>query len=353
MEFDMEAAVLHAPADLRIEKVKMNDSLNDEEALIRVKAVGICGSDIERVMKTGTYHFPTIPGHEFCGVIEKIKTKNGSFQNGERVLVVPIMPCFQCEFCQRGNYGQCEKYDYLGSRSDGGFAEFVKAPVKNLIHLPDEISFQEGSLVEPAAVTLHGIRKVGIQAGDTVAVLGCGAIGLFAIQFAKILGAVKVIAVDIDLEKLKFAKELGADVAIHATYEEPVEQIMKFTNNKGVDVAVETAGVPITQEQCIRIAKKQGRILYLGTSHKDVVIPPKSFECIIRNELNIVGSWNSYSAPFPGVDWFATLEYITSGKLKVKPMISHVFSLAEAPNVIEAMLNKKINYNKVILNIND
>lgn len=348
----MEAAVLHAPGDLRIETVPVPTDIGDEEVLIKVRAVGICGSDLDRVMKTGTYSFPTIPGHEFCGEIEETGSGVKDYKKGDRVAVAPILPCFKCDFCQQGSYGQCDNYNYLGSRTNGGFAQYVKAPAKNLVRLPDEVSFIEGATVEPAAVTLHGVKKVGVQAGDTVAVLGSGAIGLFAIQFAKILGASRAIAVDVDYKKLEFAKAVGADICINAAEGDAVQLIKDLTGNKGVNLAIETAGVSQTQQQCLSITRKLGRILYLGTAHKDVVIAPKLFECIVRNELMIVGAWNSYSAPFPGIEWQATLDYIKAGSLKVKPLVTHTFELKEAPGVIKDMSERKFSFNKVVLTVN-
>ncbi|MCX7709213.1 MAG: galactitol-1-phosphate 5-dehydrogenase [Clostridia bacterium] len=344
----MEAAVLYAPADLRVEKIPVPTNIGAGEVLVKVRAVGICGSDLDRVMKSGTYKFPTIPGHEFCGEIAEVGADIKEFKKGDRVAVAPMLPCMTCEFCQQGNYGQCDDYNFLGSRTDGGFAEYVKAPVKNLIRMPDSVSFLEGATIEPAAVTLHGIKKVGINVGDSVAVLGCGAIGLFAIQFAKIMGATKVIAVDIAPDKLDLAKEIGADICVNALNNDVVQVIKELTGGKGVNVAVETAGVSLTQEQCLRVAKKQGRVLYLGTAHKDVIIPPKSFECIVRNELTIVGAWNSYSAPFPGVEWFATLDFIQSGSLKIKPLITHTLALKDAPQVFKDLVERKYPFNKVI-----
>ena len=193
----MKAAVLHAPGDIRVENVPVPTELLENETLIKVKASGICGSDLDRVLKTGTYNFPTIPGHEFCGIVEKTGDKVKGFKKGDRVAVAPIIPCFSCESCQQGHYGQCVSYNYLGSRTDGGFAQYVKAPEMNLIKLPEEVSYKEGAAIEPAAVTLHGMRSVGVETGDTVAVLGCGTLGLFALQFAKIMGATRTIAVDI------------------------------------------------------------------------------------------------------------------------------------------------------------
>ncbi|MCM3118076.1 galactitol-1-phosphate 5-dehydrogenase [Neobacillus sp. MER 74] len=351
MNMLMNAAVLHAPANLQYEQVEV-PFVKRDEVLVRVRAAGVCGSDLGRVMKTGTYSFPTIPGHEFCGEVAEVGTDVVDFKIGDRVAVTPILPCGTCEFCETGDYGLCDNYNYLGSRTNGGYAEYIAAPSRNLIRLPEGLSFLEGAMIEPAAVTLHGMMRVAINVGETVAVLGCGTIGLMAIQFAKIMGATQVIAVDVAPDKLELAEQLGADICLNSRELDAALKIKKLTGGKGVNVAVETAGVVQTQEQCLRIAKKKGRVLYLGTAHKDVVLPPKSFECIVRNELTIVGSWNSYSAPFPGVEWQATIDYVKSGALKLQPLVTHTFHLSEAPQVFVDLVEHKFPFTKVIFEIN-
>lgn len=348
----MKGAVLHAPGDLRIEQVKkpvLDEDSND--VIVRVRAAGICGSDLDRVMVTGTYHFPTIPGHEFCGVVEQVGSQVSGFVPGDRVLVAPILPCYKCDSCQEGNYGQCDNYNYLGSRTDGGFAQYVKAPAENLIALPEEIGFVEGAAVEPAAVTLHGIMRLQFRPGDCAVVLGCGTIGLYAIQFARIMGAASVVAVDIDDQKLELARKAGASYTINSMNLAVVDETKKLTGNMGADIVIETAGTNITQVQSIEICKKHGQVLYLGTAHKDVVIPPKVFENIVRNEISITGSWNSFSAPFPGREWHAVLAFIQEGRLDLKSFITHEFPLDQAPKIIKEMKERKFMFNKVVLTI--
>lgn len=341
----MKAAVLHAPGDLRIEEVPI-PACADDEVLVQVKATGICGSDLDRVMVTGTYHFPTIPGHEFCGVVAKVGQNVTKYVPGDRVAVAPILPCFQCEFCQQGHYGQCNDYNYLGSRTDGGFAEYVAAPERNLVRMLDNISYEHGAMIEPAAVTLHGVMKAGIKAGDSVTVLGCGALGLFAIQFARILGATRIIATDIAEDKLALAKEIGATHVINSKNENAVKAILA---QGAVDVTIETAGVAMTQVQALEITQKHGNVLYLGTAHADVVIPARVFEHIIRNELTIIGAWNSFSAPFPGREWSAIIDYIQNGSLNMAPLITHTIALEDIPAFVKDMKNRVVSYNKVII----
>lgn len=340
----MRAAVLEQVGQLVVKEVPMPHR-DDQSAVVQVKACGVCGSDLERVMHKGTYHFPTIPGHEFAGVIEQ---GCDDFAQGERVVVAPIMPCKTCESCRSGFYGQCENYNFLGSRCDGGFAEYVKVPQENILPLPDSISFPEAAVIEPAAVTLHGVRKLNINVDDVVTVLGCGALGLLAVQLAKIMGASVVIAVDIKAKNLELATQLGADYVVNSRTEDLPQRLAQLSK-RGVSVVIETAGVASVQAQAIELVKPQGRILYLGTAHADVVLPPTVFEKIIRNELALLGSWNSYSADFPGADWRSIINLIAQGRLDVKTLTSHCVTMRELPEVIAKMYQREMEYTKVVM----
>lgn len=187
-DITMKAANLHAPGDIRCEEVPVPEP-GPGEVLIKVKACGVCGSDIPRVMQTGTYRFPTIPGHEFSGEVVGGGPGTETITPGQRVTVVPLIPCRKCSYCANGKYHLCADYDYLGSRRDGAFAEFVKVPAGNLMPLPDGVDFELGALTDPAAIALHAVRKLGLNPGDRVAVFGTGPIGAMALQWAKIVGA--------------------------------------------------------------------------------------------------------------------------------------------------------------------
>lgn len=347
----MLAAVLHAPGDLRIETDYV-PPFKPGEALVRVKYVGVCGSDLDRVMKTGTYVFPLVPGHEFSGeILSMPEGTKSSFKPGDRVVAAPIIPCRGCDACEKGQYGLCDSYDYVGSRRNGAMAEQVYVPVENLLPLPDSVSFQEGAMIEPASVTLHGALNARITAGDRVCVLGCGTIGLFAVQFAKIMGANLVIASDIEPAKLELARELGADVLVNPLSDDLQAVVAAHTDGRGCDLVVETAGTPQTQQVMPIYAKNRGRILLLGTAHKDVVLSPRIYERIVRKELTLLGSWNSFSTPFPGIEWRACLDYVAAGRLNLKDMISHTVPLADAPSIIGAMSRRELLFTKVLLEL--
>ena len=180
----MKAYVLHNVNDLRYEDVPMPNCPGGW-VVVQVKASGICSSDIDRVFSKGTYHFPTIPGHEFSGVVHKVSSTDDEYLLGKRVGVFPLIPCKKCSQCKNKHYEMCSNYDYLGSRRDGGFAEYVAVPVWNLIEIPDTISFEEAAMLEPLSVGLHAIKLSNIQEQDTVAIIGTGMIGITAAQWAQ------------------------------------------------------------------------------------------------------------------------------------------------------------------------
>ncbi len=188
----MKACVLKEVGSLVYEEVP-EPMLREGEVLLKVKACGICSSDIPRIFVTGTYHFPTIPGHEFSGEIIDAADDAGRALIGKHAAVFPLLPCRKCPSCAVGAYARCEKYGYFGSRCDGAFAEYISVPVWNIMVIPDELPFTTAALCEPAAVGCHCADSAEIRTGDTAAVIGTGAIGLTAALWAKIFGAGKVI----------------------------------------------------------------------------------------------------------------------------------------------------------------
>lgn len=346
MSETMKAANLYAPADVRVEQVPIPKP-GPSEVLIKVKACGVCGSDISRLMKTGTYHFPTIPGHEFTGTAFALGAEVDGVDIGQRVTVVPFIPCHACDYCAIGEYQLCENYGYLGSRTDGAYAEYVVAPAENILSLPDGVSFELGAMTDPASVALHAVKKLGIQAGDSVAVFGVGPIGAFALQWAKILGAAYAVAVDIFSEKLDIARELGAEVAINGREQDPVEQIMQLTGGRGVNRTIEFAGNRVTQEQSLLATAKLGAIVWGGISHSGLTLAEKTVDCILRRELTLVGSWNSSAAPLIS-DWEKSVMFMERGQLAGKSLVSHKLSLDELPAAFEMMLARQEYFNKVM-----
>ena len=269
---------------------------------------------------------------------------------GDRVAVSPLVPCGKCEYCKEGYYGLCEDYKIIGTRVNGAMAEYVKVPQDSVLKIPDSLDYETAAGIEPATSAYHGVAKTRIEPGNSVAVLGCGPIGQFAIQWAKIFGASKIYAFDIFEDKLSLAKKLGATDLINSKNVDPIEKIHELTG-LGVDVVIETAGSKYTQEQALSIARKHGRIVYIGISHSELPLKAKSAENILRGELTISGSWNSYTMPYPGQAWWATLDFMSKGDIVFKPMISHKIKLDEVGIYLEKMVKKDINFNKVLIEI--
>lgn len=228
MNNKMKAAVLYGIGDIRNEMVDIPD-INENEVLINVKYVGICGSDLPRAMisgLSGNTKYPLILGHEFSGKIVKVGENVNRLMVGDRVAVSPLVPCGKCEYCKEGYYGLCEDYKIIGTRVNGAMAEYVKVPQDSVLKIPDSLDYETAAGIEPATIAYHGVAKTRIEPGNSVAVLGCGPIGQFAIQWAKIFGASKIYAFDIFEDKLSLAKKLGATDLINSKNVDPIEKYM-------------------------------------------------------------------------------------------------------------------------------
>jgi len=343
----MKAVRLYKPGDIRCEKVKI-PQIEPNEVLIRVKASGVCGSDIPRAMETGAHISPVILGHEFAGQVKKVGNKVADITEGDRVTAYPLLSCHQCEFCKSGMYNLCNNYSYIGSRENGSFAEYVKLPAENVLKLPDRVDYEAAATTDPAAVALHGFRKAHINAGDKVAIIGAGAIGLFALQWAKILGASQVLVIDLFDEKLKIAEQLGADGLINVTKRNAVEEVFNKTEGKGVDIVIETSGAKHAQAESLLIAKKLGKIVFIGISHSDLQLNEEQVDDLLRRELSIIGSWNSIHGSLRINEWRIALHFMSIGRLRAKPLITHRFSLEEAKKAFGMMYNRNEIFIKVL-----
>jgi L-iditol 2-dehydrogenase len=311
----MKAAVLYARDDLRYEEYPA-PVISAGEVLVKVKATGICGSDIPRVLGDAAHSYPIVLGHEFSGEVVELGEGVTSVKVGDRVAGVPLVPCLKCEDCQKGDYSLCKNYTFIGSRIQGSFADYVKMPEKNVVHFEANVSYEQGAFFEPATVALHGLNRLSYKGGQDVAILGGGTIGLFTAQWAKIFGAKRVFVFDIDNDRLALAKKLGADVTINTTEPNFPDVVKELTSNRGFGFVYETAGVDITMKLAFELAGNKAGVCFIGTPTKDLVFMPKLFENMNRKEFTLTGSWMSYSAPFPGKEWTLTAHYFSTGELK-------------------------------------
>lgn len=319
------------------------------EVLIKVKAAGICGSDIHKMQSEWKYALPMVMGHEFAGVVEEVGLAVQQVQAGDRVAVAPLIPCQECPYCRAGKYQLCTHYSMIGSQRYGGFAEYVVVPEENVLNIGEQISFEEAAMIEPLAVAAHGVLGLDVQLGDTVAVFGLGTIGILSAQWLWLAGAKKIIGIDLDQNKLEAAKKYGVTDTINVMREPLEERIRELTDGLGVDIALECAGSVITEEQCLMVTKKGGKIGYQGIAYSDVILRQTAFENIFRREYSIKGFWNSYSAPFPGKEWLHTIDFLEQKRIEVKSLISHRFSLDQLQEAFDLTVQRKESYSKVMI----
>ncbi|MGG5319038.1 galactitol-1-phosphate 5-dehydrogenase [Enterococcus sp. AZ072] len=319
------------------------------EVLLKIMACGICGSDIPRTFVTGSYHFPTVLGHEFSGEIVALGEEVPENYLGKKAAVFPLLPCNECEFCRSGNYAQCTNYNYFGSRTDGGFEEYLAVPLFNLVLLEDQVSFEEGAMVEPATVAQHVINKAQLTLGDSIVVFGAGPIGVMVAQWAKINGAAKVLLADIDQKKVDFAKELGFEFVCNSG-EIPIEEFIKQTlDGKLADVAVEATGSSAAFDQCVQSMRAFGRVVLLGNPHSDMMLKQKTYDQFMRKEGTIVGMFNSIYDKIPKNEWQVTAQAIAAGTLILEPLITHKVAIEELIEAFNMVHEKKEFYNKVLM----
>ena len=329
MKKTMKAAVLHAVSDLRYEDVAL-PVVGDGEVLLKVMAAGVCGSDIPRVFTKGTYHFPTIPGHEFAG---RIVESDDPTLIGRKAAVFPLLPCRKCAACQVGEYVKCADYDYYGSRRDGAFAEYLAVDKRNLVLLDDKISYAEASLMEPAAVARAAVRRMQITLGDTVVIFGAGPIGLMAAQWAKKAGAGSVRVVDISEEKLAFARKFGFEA-----YDKE--------RDGACQCALEGTGASAALNNAVKALAPNGRLVLMGNPFGDMNIDKGVYSEILRREITLCGTWNSSYTDRVN-DWQAVAAAMAAGDMLFEPLITHRFTLDRCNEALEMMRDKTEFFNKV------
>lgn len=343
----MKAVVLAGLKRLELQP-HFNDSVpGSGEVVVSVQAASICGSDVRRVVHGEAHTYPMVLGHEVAGVVVQVGANVDSKWLGKRVAIAPLVPCMKCPPCADGRYSGCSHYSFIGSRQNGGFADKVLVPESNLIPVPDSVEIEHAALVEPATVALHALERGGIRPGMRVAILGCGSIGLFTLQWAKIKKASFVLVSDLREENIHLARKMGADLAI-----DPQKRLVSSAQETPkVDLALETAGQLETLASAIEITRPGGVVVCVGNLPSDVLIKSSFIESLTRKELDVRGTWMSYSAPFPGHEWSETIAAMQRGDLKPELMISHRFPLEDLPQVFEK-ISEGLRYQKILLQVN-
>jgi alcohol dehydrogenase, propanol-preferring len=339
----MLAARFYEPyKELRLEQVPEPVIRNDDYVLVRVKASGICGSEMHvwrGVDKSG--FFPRTLGHEGAGVVERVGRNVTSVKAGDRVLIDYNVTCGNCRFCKSGQDNLCSKLEYIGYQRDGTYQEYQAIPAKNAIPLPDNVSFEEGAIISCGVVTaFHAVRIADIKIGDRVVVIGLGGVGLHGIQFARLSGASQIMAVDILESKLRLASDLGADYTANPANEDLVAKVKSLWG--GADVAFEFIGLPSTIKDMIRCLGKAGKAMIVGMCFKDVTFNPEGdFRYL---EAQIRGSSDHTSE-----DLRKVLELVSLKKIDLSKSITHRLKLEEVNKGFKMLDTKQDNPNRIVL----
>jgi L-iditol 2-dehydrogenase len=343
IEPKMKAAIYYSQLDIRIEEMPIPE-IGSDEVLVEMKACGICGSDLmDWYLKNRA---PLVLGHEPSGVIVAKGKAVENFDVGDRVFVHHHVACLKCHYCLHGDYTLCEQF-HKTNIVPGGFAEYFKVPAPNLqldtLKIPDNVSFEEATLIEPVGCCIRAIRKCGIRKGDSVAVIGAGTTGIIHTVLAKIFGAGKVIVSDLIDFRLKVAERFGADATVNPLNEDLAAVVRRETGGRGVDLTIVSAPSLEAYKAGLDICRKGGKLCVFAPTHpgKFLEVSPKQ---LFFNELQIIPSYSTSH-----VETREALELIRSGKIRVRDLITHCFPLKETAKAFKTALEDKESLKVIVL----
>ncbi len=347
-EEKMMAARLHeAKRPLQIDEIDI-PSPGPGEALIEMKACGICATDVHTALDgtIPTAYTPITLGHEPSGVIKELGEGVRGWKQEDRVAIYPQITCGTCPQCREGRDGICINTRVLGMHRDGAFADYIVIPVKNLVKIPDNVSFMEAAILTDAGATpFHAVTKRGrVKPGETVAIFGCGGLGMNAVQFCRLAGAARIIAVDTSDYALERALKVGADITVNAGVEKPYKEVMSANGGYGVDVAFEFVGVNAVIDQAVRSLCRGGRAVAVGIGPEPIkTIPPFFF---VYNDLALIGSFGSDIG-----DLEKLMGLAASGKLDLTESVSSVITLNDINQGISDLEKKVGNPVRIVVSM--
>lgn len=341
----MKALVLSAYRQLDLVDMPI-PKCGEDDLLIRVKACGICGSDVHGYDgSTGRRQPPIVMGHEAAGIVEAVGPQVTGFQPGDRVTFDSTVCCGECFYCRRGQVNLCDNREIIGVstsefRRMGAFAEYLIVPARIAYRLPDQMPFEHAALVEAASVAIHAVELTSIGLDDTVVVVGAGMIGLLAIQAALLKGAGRVFAVDIDDKRLEMAQGLGATGTLNSRHSNVIEQIQQLTANRGADVAIECAGTTATVPLAIDLVRKGAAVTLIGNVAPKVEI---GLQNVVTREIRLQGTCASSG------EYSAAISLIARGAIRIEPLLSRVAPLEEGAAWFQRLYAREPGLLKVVL----
>lgn len=336
----MKAIQVTEPLKLQVVEVEEPKIQSADEVKIRVKVAGICGSDVHIYHGTNPMAtYPRVIGHEFAGEIMEVGANVDNLAVGDRVVVEPILYCGECYACKSGRPNVCEHLEVLGVHRDGGMAEFIVVPAKNVHKLGPDVDWKVATMVEPFTIAAQSTWRGDVKDGESVLIIGAGPIGMGILQYAKHKGATCMVA-DIDSDRLEEAKTFGADHVINPLETDMVARALELTEGTGPNVTIDSACTVKTFEQAVEVTSPAGRVVVLGFGKEPSQIPQLP---ITKKELTIVGS-RLQTAKFPEV-----INLFNQGVLKPEALVTHAFSFTDIEKAMATVEDKTIKTNKVIL----
>ena len=341
----MKALLLKQYMEMEFTEVPLPE-IGPADVLVRVKACGICGSDVHGFDgSTGRRIPPIIMGHEAAGIVVRTGPAVTGFQEGDRVTFDSTIYCGECFFCRRGQVNLCENREVLGVspgpyRRHGAFAEYVSVPAHIVYRLPDALPFERAAVVEAVSVAVHGVSLTPVALGDTGVVVGSGMIGLLAIQALRLAGCSRVIAVDLEDSRLELAVRMGADAGLNPGQCDAAARVAELTGGRGADVAVECVGATAPIQTAIACVRKGGAVTLVGNLAPAIELPLQS---VVTRQIRLSGSCAS-SGEYP-----ACIDLIARGAIEVAPIITARAPLAQGVEWFHRLYNKEPNQMKVVL----
>ena len=335
----MKVALLHAPGYLELLDT-VQPAPKPGEALVRVRAAGICGSDIHAYRGSSAFQvYPVIPGHELAGEVAALGDGVTSLAEGDHVVVDPMMRCGHCYPCRSGRYNCCTTLRVMGVHANGGFAEYIAVEATRLHRISASVPFEMAATVEPLCVAAHSVSRGRVSERDSVLVIGAGTIGLGALIMAKQQGA-RVAITDPIAEKLRVAEALGAALTVNPTEQDVLQAVLDWTGGDGATVVIEAVGHPSTTRAALDYVSSAGRVVLVGITPQEVPFP---IPLLVRKELDIVASRNSREQ-FPRV-----VALFESGKVDVRPLISHTLPFERIHEAFALIAKQPTEVRKLIL----
>jgi L-iditol 2-dehydrogenase len=327
----MRALLLDAERHLTLIDMPIPALERPGDVLVRVRAVGVCGSDLHGYLgHTGRRVPPLVMGHEAAGEVVAAGAGVRSLRPGDRVATNTIAACGQCRPCRAGTRSLCERRRILGMDAPGAYAEYVVWPEDSLPGLPDGLSYEAGALAEPLAVALHAVDIAAIRRGDVVFIAGGGPIGVLAHLLARIAGAGKIIVSDLHAERRSSARAFGADVVVDAASEDPAAVVREATGGSGADVAIEAVGAGVTARHTIDAVRNAGTVVWLGNSERRIEI---DMQAVVTRDLTIRGSYG-----MTGLEFERALALLAAGELPVGEIVNRYATLDDGPALFEELL---------------